>query len=304
MKQKRVLKIKEYPNIEDQRLYEYSFHVQTLQSDIERIIKRVIKRSKDVKITIGLVVSILSRIQECVTSIQLLSLKGRWRDASILLLNVIELRVDCQYIALDSTREVIWLKHDNSWHKPWKFDKQLKEIFPDKSEKESEHHMYHMFSMIKHGSPASVIKSSFDNNGNWPNMSFQILLVGESLQVETGDQNHLLPIALIGAAFNLAQASKAGIKILRKYQIDCNDLEKQIEIHSSQLSEYLSNDMTDILLKQKMDSDPEFKQKMKEFDEKEEYLKQEKDKAKNKLTKLRKQMEKLEEEYGFLPSSS
>ena len=74
---KKQFKLIEFPNVDDHRIYTFSHHLQNIQNTLQTLILSIIDKNKQVKITFGVVVAILMRIQECVTSIQLLAIKGR-----------------------------------------------------------------------------------------------------------------------------------------------------------------------------------------------------------------------------------
>jgi len=97
---------------------------------------------------------ILKRLVESTKAAQLLIAHQFDRDASILLTNQIELRLDLQYIAQDPTRAKIWLNHANSYSKPWKVRHQFEKLF-EKEELRAEKEVYMRFSMVKHGNPVA-----------------------------------------------------------------------------------------------------------------------------------------------------
>lgn len=97
---------------------------------------------------------ILKRLIESTKAAQLLIAHGFERDASILLTNHIELRLDIQYIAKDHTRAKTWLDHTNSHSKPWKVRFLFEQLYMQ-DELRAEKEVYMRFSMVKHGNPVA-----------------------------------------------------------------------------------------------------------------------------------------------------
>jgi hypothetical protein len=97
---------------------------------------------------------ILKRLIESTKAAQLLIAHGFERDASILLTNQIELRLDIQYIAQDHTRARTWLTHATSHSKPWKVRFLFEQLY-EKEELKAEKEVYMRFSMVKHGNPVA-----------------------------------------------------------------------------------------------------------------------------------------------------
>ena len=144
----------EFPSITDQKVLSYFFLLQNQLNSLNELIGNISTCTITNKTTLGLVIPILSRIEECSQSIAILLSKNRVRDASILILNLYELRLDILYIALDSTRENIWMEHNNKSSKPWKVYAQLRQIFSNHDELSAEKNLYRNFSMVKHGNAA------------------------------------------------------------------------------------------------------------------------------------------------------
>ncbi|MCL5770983.1 MAG: hypothetical protein M1479_01720 [Actinobacteria bacterium] len=184
----------------------------------------------------------MNRIQECITSIQLLAIKGRSRDIAVLLLNVMELRVDLQYIALDANREAEWIKHENEWRKPWKMCKQLGEIYKNEEELKSEKDIYHLFSMIKHGSPASQHKnlnSLIKNMKATRNISFNISITNKELQLGLSGAKGIIVPYLFAAGMNIAKACTASFKIIARYGLTFHKIDKELKSQVKDLSKFL-----------------------------------------------------------------
>lgn len=135
--------------------------VEFLQNTADMITISISSQSSKVKmkpsIYIGYV--ILRRVIECINSIKILAIFGLERDASILLLNLIELRLDIMYISQEEGNADIWLNHEKENQKPWKVGFLFKELYKDQNELEAEIENYRRFSMVKHGNPVGGIQS-------------------------------------------------------------------------------------------------------------------------------------------------
>ena len=135
--------------------------VERLQHSANKTLKEIALQSKKIKmepsIYIGYV--IVKRVIECINSIKILSLLGLERDAAILLLNLIELRLDIMYISLEEKNANEWLNHEKQNVKPWKVGFLFKKLYQDRNELEAERENYKRFSMIKHGNPVGGIHS-------------------------------------------------------------------------------------------------------------------------------------------------
>ncbi|UCF32511.1 MAG: hypothetical protein JSV78_09260 [Phycisphaerales bacterium] len=97
----------------------------------------------------------LIRMTECLQSIELLISKNMKRDAAVLLLTLMELRLDMAHIADDKTRADEWFSHSKEGKKPWRVHDLINKLFPDESERKAWQANYRIFSMIKHGNPKS-----------------------------------------------------------------------------------------------------------------------------------------------------
>ncbi len=284
----------EFPNVNDTRIYTFSYHLQNIQNTLQTLIRNIIDKNKEVKITIGIVVAILMRIQECVISIQLLAIKGRSRDIAILLLNVMELRVDLQYIALNPSREDEWIKHENEWRKPWKMSKQLEEVYKDKEGLRAEEDIYHLFSMIKHGSPASNHKNLSDSIKNVKasrNISFDISVTNKALQIDLSSAKNMISSYLYGAGVNIKKTCIASFKILARHGLTFCEIEKELKSQAQSLNKFLENDLRDQIIQWNRANNKIFKKEWDDIKRKEATLVQ---KRKDILTEIEVLYQKLD----------
>jgi len=111
-------------------------------------------KQKSLRASNWVAIIILKRLIESTKAAELLIAREFDRDASILLTNQIELRLDLEYISQDHTRAKTWLNHTNSHSKPWKVRNLFEQLF-DKEELKAEKEVYMRFSMVKHGNPVA-----------------------------------------------------------------------------------------------------------------------------------------------------
>jgi len=196
----RSIAIAELPNIDGATVKEIGLTVQKIRLTMLRSITSLLgqnARAQKAKPMI-VAVAIFHRMAECALSIELLASKGMHRDAATLLLTLIELRLDLQYIALSPGREDHWLKHTKKQSKPWRVAQQIKEIFKDKGEQDGEMANYCTFSMVKHGNPAGG------------NASFPFGPLEDGLVLPDADQAmNLLAVYLFAVGTTLCQAAVA-----------------------------------------------------------------------------------------------
>lgn len=146
----------------DSKLNKYIEVVEELQDIGNKVLSEVISESKRIKKTkpslfIGIV--IMKRMLECISSIKLLITLGHRRDASVLLLNLIEMRLDLMYIAVDDIHADEWLNHDKEHTKPWKVGFLFRALYLDSNELNAEQENYKRFSMTKHANPLGGLMS-------------------------------------------------------------------------------------------------------------------------------------------------
>lgn len=299
---KKQFELIEFPNVNDTRIYEFSYYLQNIQNTLQRLIRDIIGKNKEVKITIGLVVALLMRIQECVTSIQLLAIKGRSRDIAILLLNVMELRVDLQYIALNSNREDEWINHENEWRKPWKISKQLEEIYKDEEGLMAEKDVYHLFSMIKHGSPASNHKNlsnSIKNVKASRNISFDISTTNKTLQLDHSSAKNMISSYLFGAGINIEKACIASFEILARHGLTFCKIDKELKSKAQSLSKFLENDLRDQIIQWNRENNNDFRKKWDDIERKKATLLQKREAILKEIEILHRKLEKLDSKHSF-----
>ena len=281
-------KILEFPNIDDQRIYAFCFHVQNIATAIHNLLMSIVAENKQVEVSLGIVGSVLDRILECSTSIQLLAIKGRSRDIAILLLNIMELRIDLKYMSLDTNRLQEWKNHENSWRKPWKLHSQLKEICKTENELEAEKNMYHLFSMIKHGSPAST---EYLDDVPITNIAFSISSEPKGTRIDLSHANHQLGMYLFATGAYLYEACIAGLRILSRLGLNFPEIDKTLKEKHNELDRFFMQDIKEQIIEWNRQNDDQFRKKWDACEERGRLLKKERDALFEKMEGLRHKIE-------------
>lgn len=192
---------------------------QTATAIIREIVKQLIEVKASLSIFIAIV--ILKRVLECVNSIRLLSLLGLRRDAAILLLNLIELRLDIMYIELDEKHANEWLNHEKEYKKPWNVRFLFNELYKNESELGAELNIYKQLSMIKHGNPLGGLES-------FPmELSKKGIILRDEKTRKIRKEN-MIAVYLFGCGQECCNISNAVIGIGKKYGFNLSAFEHRI----------------------------------------------------------------------------
>lgn len=183
---------------------------------VGELVKEIIHQNKNVRVTLGLVTSSLDRQCEIAESGLILVIKSRVRDFSILILNLYELSLDLQFIALDSGHEQVWLEHTKENKKPWGVDTQLRAVYTKQDEFDAEKAIYRRLSQIKHGNSSGKL-NSFNISLNKDHF-----IMGKKNIIE-------LTAELFGLSTLLYKSCKAASVILSRHNIDITQLAKKME---------------------------------------------------------------------------
>lgn len=223
----RSIDIAELPNLDDRTTKEIGLRVQKMRSAILKAVNSLLTQNAQASKAAPLivVVGVFHRMAECTLSIELLASKGFVRDAATLLLTLIELRLDLQYIAQSPGREDEWLKHTTENRKPWTVRQQITEIFDDTNERDAEFANYRTFSMVKHGNPAG-----------WT-ASFPIGVREDALVLPSPNEKpNLLQVYLFAVGATLYQAGVAAGKMVHPVGFDMSGEIEQLKKLDAELS--------------------------------------------------------------------
>ncbi len=147
--------VNELPNTNCPEILAYCHCIERIRHESFQVVTSLLSPNPtDVKVAQPLVaIAIAQRIDEIAASAMVLLLKGRERDAGILILSAYELQLDAMYMALASDRAAIWLDHARENVKPWKVRDLQTALFIDPCELQAEQGIYRKYSMIKHCNP-------------------------------------------------------------------------------------------------------------------------------------------------------
>ena len=227
----RSVHIAELPNFDDHATKEIGLRVQKMRLTILKTVNSLFSQNAPASKAAPLIVvaAVFHRMAECSLSIELLASKGFVRDAATLLLTLIELRIDLQYIVLSPGREDEWLKHTTENRKPWTVRQQITEIFDDMNERDAEFKNYRTFSMVKHGNPAGGTTS------------FPIGVQKDTLLFPSIDEKpNLLPAYLFAVGATLYDACIAAGKMVHPVGFDISgEIEqlRELDVELRQLNE-------------------------------------------------------------------
>jgi len=142
---------------EDPTVRPFALAIHDQLVNIRSLIMEAVNQGEKIPFSKANKVSLMSlfKLRETFNSILLLALNGCVRDASVLLLTLIELKLDVKYIGCDESRADRWLKHSQMERKPWKVGNLITELYPDTSEREASTYIYRYYSAIKHANPAA-----------------------------------------------------------------------------------------------------------------------------------------------------
>jgi len=216
----------------------YQSLLKELQFIVTESIEIVTNHFREVHISksVGVAVIILKRLVESTKSGELLISKKFFRDASILVTNQIELRLDLQYISNDITRANIWLSHENQSIKPWRVSSLLNDLFKG-MELDAEKGLYKRFSMVKHGNPVA------DTFG------FPYAIVNNQLHIDSNEDVLLAKFSLYSFIFfcELYRAFKAGLFIFKLGGYDLKLQENKVDFLNYAMSDLNSSSVKEQL---------------------------------------------------------
>lgn len=146
---------KDLKNVQDRAVYSFGLIVQKMRAEVTHVINAVGELANSNPLSQSNFVSlmILFRIKECMISIELLVSKGLARDAATLLLQMIEYRLEMQYIAADSAHAGEWIAKKTKNRSPWKISFLLDRLFSDPNTKKTEYEAFKYIMNIKYGDP-------------------------------------------------------------------------------------------------------------------------------------------------------
>lgn len=222
----RHIEIAELPNLDDATVREIGLRVQAARAGVLTVASSLLKQHDGIKDPTAVIVSVgvLHRMAECALSIELLASKGFLRDAAILIVTLMELRLDLQYMARVPGREVEWLNHAVQSRKPWTVRHEIEDVYPASGERDAELANYRAFSMVKHANPAGG------------NASFPLSPVADGLGVhDPAETARLLPVYLYAVGTCLCESVTAVARMVQAVGFDISEATRLFEDIQAQL---------------------------------------------------------------------
>lgn len=202
--------------LQDQEVIKYFFLLQQIVSPLHELQLAIINNPQRTRLSFGVALPIIDRSLEITRSMVLLLSRNNVRDASVLFLNMYELKLDLTHIANEPARADDWIDWNNKSRKPWKVRQQQMAIYDADSDFEIEARMYRDYSMIKHG-----------NNAGSHN-AFKFSMKGEGLIINTDAVDMIIP-QVISVAITLYVTGKNAIKLLESEGNSYGEFYDQIE---------------------------------------------------------------------------
>lgn len=238
-------KIHELPNLDDHDLLRCCVVAQEMRATLSTFIQHIVEElgSNPVTIANRVALAMLQRMAEGSLSTEILCMKNRVRDAAILILSLIELRLDIQYIANDLARAGTWIDHARENKKPWSVRSQLEELYPDKCEQDAEFTNYRRYSMVKHCNPAGLA------------FSFPLAVTRDTLQVDIANENsHWVRIHLFSLAVCIHRAADAASRIWFVEGLNVGAFASDLKNGSDKLSRYNEEHIISVLKASQLDN--------------------------------------------------
>jgi hypothetical protein len=212
-------RIHEPPNVNAPLALECNLVVEQMRQTLSGLARHVVHQLDRHPMTAATRVALAGiwRVNEGVLSTQYLVVKNRVRDAVILVLNLYELQLDLQYIAIDLSRASTWLDHTKANKKPWTVAAQIRELHPIERERDAEFWWYRQLSMAKHGNPVAGI------------FGFPLAVTRDTLQYEVaGEGSSFLAPTLFALGCCIERAGRGASRIWNGQGIDTADFAERL----------------------------------------------------------------------------
>lgn len=146
---------KNIENIADRSVYSFSLIVQKMRTEVTGLINSVVSQATVIPLSQSNFVSLvmLFRVRESMLSIELLISKGLARDAAILLVALIEARLEIQYIAAYPLETEEWITANRQKKRAWNVNDLMVRLFKNKAALEKEQANYRLFLDMCHNDP-------------------------------------------------------------------------------------------------------------------------------------------------------
>ena len=135
MKDNEHRRLKDYPSLKDENFYDLVIDIEIQRTIINELISDILIQNKNSLVSVGILIGILNRQQECSTASMFLASRNFFRDSATLILTLMELRLDLAYIAKSKDNELNWISQEESKKKLWSVSKQIKNVAKDENKK-------------------------------------------------------------------------------------------------------------------------------------------------------------------------
>jgi Family of unknown function (DUF5677) len=151
--------VQQFPVVTDQSILAFCFQGQRIRTAAVELMVEILRQALTRQLNKEdlVVLMLLNRLVECLLSFELLLSRGRERDAGVLLVTLIELRLDLCYLNKNPSQAQAWIDHDDHHRKPWKVSFLIDALHTDQDERAAAKAVYEHCSMVKHGNPAGGI---------------------------------------------------------------------------------------------------------------------------------------------------
>lgn len=209
-------RMKDFPTYIDESFYAFIDDIEVQRTIIREVITNILHQNKNSLVTVGVLVGILNRQLECSGASMFLASRNFFRDSAILILTLMELRLDLEFIAKNADNELKWITQEKSNKKLWNVKHQISSAAKDESEKSSDLETYEFLSIIKHGNPAVG------------HLSFMISAKSDRLIIDRKN-NSVNPKQLLGSlSYQFDKTFDAVLTISKRNGIDLSSFQSRM----------------------------------------------------------------------------
>lgn len=244
-------RLKDLPTYIDESFYDYTDEIEIQRTIIREIISEIITQNKNPLVTVGILVGILNRQTECCAASMFLASRNFFRDSAILILTLMELRLDLEYIAKNVDNEQKWFSQERSSKKLWSVKDQIRFVATGEDEEIADLEAYKFLSIIKHGNPALG------------NLAFKISAKPGEILIDEKNRGVNPKHLLVILSYQLKRSLKAVLTISKRHGVNLSDFEPRmskvqatIDIKSSDTVEEMIKEYFDLTTKVDTESEP------------------------------------------------
>lgn len=233
-------RLKDFPTYIDESFYDLIDDIEIQRTIIREVISDILLENKNPLVTVGILVGILNRKLECSGAAMFLASRNFFRDSATLILTLMELRLDLEFIANDADNELKWISQERTTKKLWRVTDQIISLKIDENEKSADLKSYEFLSIIKHGNPAVG------------HLSFKIAAKSDKIIIDEKNiaVNPKLLLSLLSYQFDksfdavLTISKRNGID-LSSFQSRMTKIQASIKIKSSKNTEEMISEYDD-----------------------------------------------------------